>query len=96
MASFGCPRNGSSYGDELQRCLQHDLRSRNYVGGCQNSDLFLGTIKNLRCHIILGIQKGTIILTTTHVKAQKKGTSTRKYHTRLSSYRMSFEYDHDC
>ena len=31
-----------------------------YVG-----DLFLGTLK-IRCRIIVGIQKGTIILTTTH------------------------------
>ena len=39
-----------------------------YVGGCQNYGPFLGTL-NIRCRIILGIQKGTIILTTTYVKS---------------------------
>ena len=34
------------------------------MGGCQNYGLFLGTL-NIRCRIIIGIQKGTIILTTT-------------------------------
>ena len=38
-----------------------------YVGGCQNYGPFLGTL-NIRGRIIIGIQKGTIILTTTHVK----------------------------
>ena len=33
-----------------------------YMGGCQNSGPFLGTL-NIRCRIIIGIQKGTIILT---------------------------------
>ena len=37
-----------------------------YMGGCQNYDPFLGTL-NLRCRTIIGIQKGTIILTTTHI-----------------------------
>ena len=36
------------------------------MGGCQNCGTFLGTL-NIRCRIIIGIQKGTIILTTTHV-----------------------------
>ena len=36
------------------------------MGGCQNYGPFLGTL-NIRCRIILGTQKGTIILTTTHV-----------------------------
>ena len=36
------------------------------MGGCQNCDLFLGTL-NTRCRIIIGIQKGTIIMTTTHM-----------------------------
>ena len=34
-------------------------------GGCQNYGPFLGTL-NIRCRIIIGTQKGTIILTTTH------------------------------
>ena len=37
------------------------------MGGCQNYGPFLGTL-NIRCRIILGIQKGTIILTTTHIE----------------------------
>ena len=37
------------------------------MGGCQNYGPFWGTL-NIRCRIILGIQKGTIILTTTHIK----------------------------
>ena len=36
------------------------------MGGCQNYGLFLGTL-NIRCRIIIGIQKGTIILATTHI-----------------------------
>ena len=36
------------------------------MGGCQNYGPFLG-ILNIRCRIIMGIQKGTIILTTTHM-----------------------------
>ena len=37
------------------------------MGGCQNYDPFLGTL-NIKCRIIIGIQKGTIILTTTQMK----------------------------
>ena len=40
----------------------------NYMGGCQNYGPFLGTLIN-SCRIIIGTQKGTIILTTTHIKA---------------------------
>ena len=36
------------------------------MGFCQNYGPFLGT-QNIGCRIILGIQKGTIILTTTHI-----------------------------
>ena len=39
----------------------------NDVGGCQNYGPFLGTLNN-RCRTILRTQKGTIILTTTHVR----------------------------
>ena len=34
------------------------------LGGRQNYDPFLGTL-NIGCRIIIGIQKGTMILTTT-------------------------------
>ena len=37
-----------------------------YMGGCQNHGPFLGTL-NIRCRIIIGTQKRTIILTTTHI-----------------------------
>ena len=40
-----------------------------HVGGCQNYGPFLGTLNN-RCRIIIGAQKGTLILTTTHVSLQ--------------------------
>ena len=37
-----------------------------YLGGCQNYGSFLGTL-NIRCHIIIGTERGTLILTTTHL-----------------------------
>ena len=37
-----------------------------YVGGCLNYDPFLGSL-NIRCRLRIGIQTGSIILTTTHV-----------------------------
>ena len=36
------------------------------MGGCQNYGPFLGTL-NIRGRIIIRTQKGTIILTTTHM-----------------------------
>ena len=36
------------------------------IGGCQNDEPVLGTL-NIRCRIILGLQKGTIVLTTTQM-----------------------------
>ena len=36
------------------------------MGGCQNYGPFLGTL-NIRFRTIIGIQKGTMILTTTHM-----------------------------
>ena len=37
-----------------------------YLGGCQNYGPFVGTL-NIRCRTLIGIQKGTMILTTTHM-----------------------------
>ena len=37
-----------------------------YMGSCQNYGPFWGTLNN-RCRIIIGTQKGTLILTTTHI-----------------------------
>ena len=45
----------------------HGLWDGVYVGGCQNYGPLLGTL-NVRCRTIQGTQKGTIILTTTHVR----------------------------
>ena len=42
------------------------------MGGCQNYGPFLGTL-NIRCRIIIGTQKGTIILTTTHMELRFTG-----------------------
>ena len=41
------------------------------MGGCQNYGPFLGTL-NIRGRIIIGTQKGTIILTTTHMGIVEK------------------------
>ena len=43
-----------------------NLLPKSHMGGCQNYGPFLGTL-NIRCRIIIGIQKWTIILTTTHI-----------------------------
>ena len=40
------------------------------MGGCQNYGPFLGTL-NIRGRIIIGTQKGTIILTTTHIEVMQ-------------------------
>ena len=37
-----------------------------YMGGCQNQGPVLGPL-NTRCRVILRTQRGTIILTTTHI-----------------------------
>ena len=37
------------------------------MAGCQNYGPFWGTL-DIRCRIIIGTKKGTIILTTTHMK----------------------------
>ena len=44
-----------------------------YMGGCQNYSSFLGTL-NIRCRIITGTQRGTIILTTTHIPKKNPHT----------------------
>ena len=53
-----------------------------HMGSCQNYGPFLGTLNN-RCRIKIGTQKGTIVLTTTHVGSflrdlQGYGTCSRK------------------
>ena len=39
------------------------------AGSCQNYGPFLGPL-NIRCRIIIGTQKGTIILTITHMRLE--------------------------
>ena len=41
------------------------------MGGCQNYGPFLGTL-NMRCRIVIGIQKGPIILTTTRIEGYRE------------------------
>ena len=45
------------------------------MGGCQNCGPLLGTL-SIRCRTIIGIQKGTIILTTTHIGIMEKKMGT--------------------
>ena len=45
------------------------------MGDCQNYGPFWGTL-NIRCLIIMGIQKGTIILTTIHIRIMEKKRET--------------------
>ena len=47
-------------------CIFHLILYHSYMGGCQNYGPFSGTL-NIRCRIRIGIQKGTLILTTTHI-----------------------------
>ena len=59
-------------GKELPDMRCRGLNSRNrvfydHMGGCQHCGPFLGTL-NIRCRIRIGTQKGTIILTTTHIR----------------------------
>ena len=42
------------------------------MGGCQNYGPFLGNL-NIRGRIIIGTQKGTIILTATHTGEYDRG-----------------------
>ena len=37
------------------------------MGGCENYGPFWGTLNN-KCGIIIGIQKGALVLTTTHMR----------------------------
>ena len=46
------------------------------MGGCQNYGPFLGTL-NIRGRIIIGTQKGTIILTTTQHASSKEERSAK-------------------
>ena len=45
------------------------------MGSCQNYGPLLGTL-NIRCRIRIGIQKGTLILTTTHIEGANGSPTT--------------------
>ena len=59
---------GSSGIGSLKNC-QFVLSCDPHMGGCQNYGPFLGTL-NIKCRIVIGIQKGTLILTTTHIPTE--------------------------
>ena len=59
------------------------------MGSCQNYGPFLGTL-NSRCRIIVGTQKGTILLTTTHVGFRVQGCGFRGWGLQ---YRVSSSLD---
>ena len=61
------------------------------MGSCQNYGPFLDTLNN-RCRIIIGTQKGTIILTTTHIElgleVPKVGVSDFEAYLLRTSYHL--------
>ena len=67
------PKPHSNYSEQITTTSTLSLEpnlTRNeveHMGGCQNYGPFLGTL-NIRGRIIVGIQKGTIILTTNHIE----------------------------
>ena len=72
---FGSPLSLTTYHVSLYLSLSLTLSLplslseplKPYMGSCQNYGPFWGTLNN-RCRIIIRTQKGTIILTTTHLK----------------------------
>ena len=55
------------------------------MGGCQNYGPFLGTL-NIRCRIIIGSQKGTIILITTYIDNNNSSNNNGNYsHNSMNS-----------
>ena len=60
-----------------------------HSGGCQNYGPFLGTL-NMRCRLIIGIQKGIIILTTTQTLLQQRCQPVREgaFKTTACSYSL--------
>ena len=62
------------------RNFENHMKKQHYesmhMSGCQNYGPFLGTL-NIRCRIIIGIQKGTIILTTTQMAVEATNPHTR-------------------
>ena len=67
MQDFGDLGNGREKGSYSFRAQGMKNEKGDDMGGCQNYGPFLGTL-NSRGRIIVGIQKGTIILTTYHIE----------------------------
>ena len=61
----GCPSMISSFLQEHPKQAPLSL-GKHHMGGCQNYDPFWSTL-HIRCRIVIGIRKGKIILTTTHI-----------------------------
>ena len=61
--SSGLPATGEGMSSVITSASHHLCEVNG--GGCQIMVPFLGTL-NIRCRFIIGIQKGTMILTTTH------------------------------
>ena len=58
----------------MEKNMENEMETglyRGYIGG-QNYGPFLGTL-NIRGRIIIGVQKGTTILTNTHMLVLLKG-----------------------
>ena len=65
-ASFLEPDTSKELGPADAKVYRESVGRLLYLGSCQIQGPFLGTLNN-RCRIIIGTQKGTIILTTTHL-----------------------------
>ena len=63
---FECRVEGLGFKNQGFGRPKLDSRDAMNMGSCQNYGPFLGTL-NIRCRIIIRTQKGTIILTTTHM-----------------------------
>ena len=67
------------------------MTTQKHMGGCRNYLPFWGSL-NIRCRIIIGYQKATIILTTTHILFPKSSEDFRNppphrlYGTRVMMY----------
>ena len=54
--------------ETIESSKDKQKRSESHMGGCQNYGPLLGPL-NTKCRIIKRTQKGTIVLTTTHIHA---------------------------
>ena len=63
-----------------------------HVGGCHKYGAFLGTL-HITCRVIIGMQKGTILVTTTHVGGRVQAVSREHllggFETTMLGFRVS-------